>query len=126
MPELKKDARGDLVNAIEQVELTTKTDADFNEMLKRFTGAPVVKKFEEVFTFISYLNNVNDVTNFKIGVDTVISFRTKASGYGQGLTDEITNALEELKAKKTASKKSAGTNAKAIKEEIVYLDVKMK
>ncbi len=126
LPELKKDARGDLENTIEEVELTAKTDADFDEMYNRFAGAPITKKFNEVFNFITYLNNVNNVPNFKKGVDTVINFRNKATAYGQELTDEITNALGDLKDKKSASKKSAGNNAKAIKEEIAYLDAKLK
>lgn len=126
LPELKKDARDDLANAVEQLEIITKTDADFDEMLNKFTGAPAAKKFDEVFNFITYLANVNDVAKFKKGVDTVINYRIKAAAYGGGLVDAINNALGELKDKKAESKKSAGANTKAVREEIAYLDGKLK
>ncbi|HWB26164.1 MAG TPA: M1 family metallopeptidase [Chitinophagaceae bacterium] len=126
LPELKKDARGNLANAIEQLEITSKTDADFDEMITRFTSAPIVKKFDEVFNFITYLNNVNDVAHFKTGVDTVISFRDKSATYGQGFTDDINNALRQLRALKNETKKETKGSTKDIKEEIAYLDEKVK
>jgi aminopeptidase N len=126
LPELKKDARGSLASSIEEVEITTKTDADFNEMLNRFTSASAAKKLDEVFNFISYLNNVTDVIKFKRGVDTVVSYRGSAVAYGQDVSDAIDNALSELKAKKTETKKATKGSAKDIKEEIAYLDEKMK
>lgn len=126
LPELRKDAKDDLENAVEQVEITTKTDADFDEMFNKFTSAPLVKKFNEVFNFITYLNNVTNVANFKKGVDTVVSFREKAAPYGQGFTDAINNALGELKEKKNETKKASKGNTKDIKEELAYLEEKLK
>ncbi|HVX51650.1 MAG TPA: M1 family metallopeptidase, partial [Chitinophagaceae bacterium] len=100
IPGLKTDARDNLANALEQLEILSKTDADFDEMLTKFTAASPAKKFDEVFNFITYLNNVNDVTHFKTGVDSVISYRDKSAAYGQGFTDAIDNALRELRALK--------------------------
>lgn len=126
LPVLKKDARGNLENTIEVLEITSKTDADFEEMINRFTTAPITKNFDGVFNFITYLNNVNNVVNFKRGVDTVLAFRDKSAGYGAGFTDAINNALEELKAKKVDTRKNTKTNTKELKEEIAYLDEKLK
>lgn len=121
LPALRKDARDDLENGIEQVELLTKTGADFAEMFNRFTSAPTPKKINGVFTFIDYLAKVDDLDNFKKGVDEVISFREKSTVYGPGFTDAINNALLMLKDKK-AEKKKQGSNKAAI----AYLDEKLR
>ena len=126
LPVLKKDARDELANSIEDVEILTKTDADFDEMYAKFTGQSIVKKFDGVFAFITYLANVKEVANFKKGIDEVLSFREKSATYGPGFSDAINNALGELKEKKNEAKKNAGPQEKAIKEEITYLNTKIK
>jgi len=126
LPVLKKDARDDLEEAIQEIDVASKTDEDFDDMLNQFTTAPATKNFNGVFNFITYLNNVNNVANFKRGVDTVINFRDKSAGYGAGFTDAVNNALAELKAKKTDTRKNTKGSTKDIKEEIAYLDEKMK
>ena len=126
LPGLKTDARDDLASIVEQVEILAKTDADFDDMVKQFNSESLQKKFDGIFNFITYLANVNDVTNFKKGVDMVIAFRDKGGTFMLGLTDAITNALGELKEKKAEKKKASGASDKVDKEEIAYLDAKLR
>jgi len=126
LPALKKDARDDLENAVQEIDIVSKTDADFDVMYAEFTNAPITKNFNGVFNFITYLNNVTNVANFKKGVDEVIAFREKNAGYGNNFTDAVTNALSQLKALKIDTRKNTKGNTKDLKEQIAYLDEKLK
>lgn len=126
LPELKRDARDDLENAVQEIDIVSKTDADFDAMYTQFTTAPIAKNFNGVFNFITYLNNVTNVANFKKGVDEVIAFRDKNATYGNNFTDAVTNALAQLKALKIDTRKNTKGNTKDLREEIAYLDEKLK
>jgi len=125
LPALKKDMRGDLVGAVDKVSILTKTDEHFDEQFKRFTDAEIKDKFDECFNMVTYLANVNNVTNFKKALDEIIRFRDQAAAYSTEFKTDLNEGLKSLKEKKQAL--AAITKDKsAIKEEIKYLDKKMK
>jgi aminopeptidase N len=120
LPDLKKDAKDDLKTAIAQVELLTKTDDDFKEMYGRFVNADPFTKFKETFNFITYLRKVQNVENFKKGLDTIISFRNRAAAFSNEFKLDINKELAQLKAKKEEAR-ATSQNKEALEEEISYL-----
>jgi len=125
LPELKKDMRGDLTAMVEKVEVLTKTDEQFDEQFKKFTDAEIADKFDECFNMVTYLANVNNVTNFKKALDAIIHFRDNAASFSTEFRSDLNEELKSLKEKKEALV-SASKNKSAIKEEIKYLDKKIK
>jgi aminopeptidase N len=101
VPELKKDAKGLLESAIENAEVLTKTDADFEEMYKDFTSGGLQKQFGNFQTFITYLSVINNTDNFKKGVDALVKFRNAVMNFVPAFKDTFAKQMQELKSKKT-------------------------
>ena len=123
LPELKKDAKNALKNAVEDVELLTKGDKDFDEMFTQYSGLKNLgEKYQSSFNFISFLTNVNNTANFIKGLDEVIAFREKVAQYG--VAPQINEAIKAMGKKKEA-KKSKAPNAGDIDEQLKYMNSKV-
>ncbi len=125
LPELSKDARGELKSALEQVSVLTKTDADFEEMVADFEGAGMIEKFSKFNVFIIYLRKVENTANFKKGVDLMATFRDRMTPFAPQIKEVVNKMFTDLKAKKQAVK-SKSSNATAIDEQIAYLETVIK
>ncbi len=124
LPELKKDARGSLKDAITKVEIATKGDKDFDQMTKDFTGqATLQDQFGAIPTYIEFLGRVNNTDNFKKGLDEVVSFREKLAQYG---ASPRINGMINAMAKKKATAKAKGANAADIDAQLAYIKEKTK
>ena len=120
LPELKKDMKGRLAVAVDEVEVLTKSDADFDEMTRRLDEAEGIEKFPEISRYLNYLTKVNDVKNFKTGVDKIVKIRDAGSGFNPAIKDFFNNQLLSLKAKRLEAKNS--TNEANINEQAAYID----
>lgn len=125
LPMLQKDARNDLSAAIEKVSVYTKTDADFDSMYQRFTGASMYDRFEESFTLLNYLSKVQEPDHFKTALNAVNAFSRQAAAFAPRYRTAVIKAMQQLLKKKQASL-SATSNKKAIEEEIKLLEEKLK
>jgi aminopeptidase N len=124
LPELKKDARGRLKNAVETVDVLTKGDADFDEMTAKFTGiASLQEKFNYLGSYIDFLGKVNNTAHFKKGLDEVVAFRNKVAQYG--VAPQINANIKEMAKKKTLQK-SKVANPADIDAQLAYIDEKTK
>lgn len=124
LPNLKNDTKGRLRLAVQEVEVLSKGDADFDEMTKSFDKANNFRKLAEYRIYVNYLGKVYNTENFKKGIDKIIAFRDVISNFDPGFKTEINNELQSLKKKKQILK--AKNNAGAVEEEITYLDKKIK
>lgn len=125
LPALQKDARGDLSTAIEKVTVYTKTDADFDSMYQRFTGASMYDRFEESFTLLNYLSKVQQPENFKTALNAVSAFSRQTAAFAPRYRTAVIKSMQQLLKKKQASL-SASSDKKAIEEEIKLLEEKLK
>ncbi len=125
MPELSKDQKGDLKEAIEGMEILKKTDADFDSLYAHYMELGLQQKFQFSQLFINYLSKVNNTANFKKGVDAVIAFRNQVLVYGEGIKAYFDNALKGLQEKKKAAK-GKGIDAAALNEQLSYLEQQLK
>jgi aminopeptidase N len=124
LPELRKDAKGALLNSVKDVELLTKGDADFDEMFTTYsTTKSLQDKFNATFNFINFLGRVNNTANFKKGLDDVIAFREKVAQYGAA--PPINEAIKNIIKNKEAAKAKAA-NPADIDEQIKYINDKLK
>jgi len=119
--ELKKDNKGRLKTAVEKAEIYTKTDADFNDMYTAINKASLYEKFNKMGNFLAYLSKVNDVTNFKKGVDLVVKFRNQIAPYSAEFKGQMNKALLKLKDKREAAK-AKGANAADVDAQKAYID----
>jgi aminopeptidase N len=124
LPELKKDNKGRLKNAVKEVDVLTKGDKDFDEMTKEFTG---VKRPQEKFNllggYIDFLGRVNNTENFKKGLDEVVAFRESVAQYG--VAPRINEMITDMAKKKEAAK-AKGANAVDIDTQLAYIKEKTK
>ncbi|WP_153797295.1 M1 family metallopeptidase [Foetidibacter luteolus] len=125
LPALKKDMRGNLVTAVEKVDLLTKGDEHFDDQFKKLKTAEIADKFDECFNMVTYLANVSNTENFKKGLDEVIRFRDNMAAYSEEFKAEINEALHDLKQKKEMLV-SSSKNKAAAKETLRYLEKKLK
>jgi len=122
--ELKKDAKGTLEKAVEQLEVLLKGDADFDEMTKQFDETSMFNKITEYKNYLTFLGNVFSTENFKKGVDRIIKFRDVVAGFNPKYKTAINNQLLQLKNRKQLMRTKE--NSRAIDEQAKYIDVKMK
>ncbi len=125
VPELKKDMKGGLKAAVEKTEILSKTDADFDEMLKKYEGSGLMEKFNNFGNFSFYLGRLNDTEKFKQGVDQLVKFRDMVAVYGQGIKEALNKRLSEIK-KSKEQQKAKTTNTQEIDNQITYLLEKLK
>ncbi len=124
LPMLRKDMKGQLRQAVQQVEVLSKTDADFAEMTELFDKAQGFAKFTQYALYLTYLRNVNNTENFKQGVDKVVAFRNSMAAFNPRIKQAINDQLTTLKTKKQALKNAA--NAAEIDSQIAYMDEQLK
>ncbi|MFT4202812.1 MAG: M1 family metallopeptidase [Chitinophagaceae bacterium] len=122
LPEMRKDMRGDLKDAVEGLAIYTYTDADFDRLYTELKDVNLYKGVETTFNFVTYLNNVKNADNFKKGVDLVLEKREKYAPLSQPLADNITAVLKDLLNKKQQAVISDTT----LKPEADYLQSKLK
>ena len=125
LPELKKDAKKRLKEAVEKVDLLAKTDADFEEMSKKFNALPPMEKLSGFENFAYYIGRLNNTEIFKKGIDQMISFRNLVAPFGRGLKENINKAILDIKKIKETSK-LATVNAANIDEQVNYIIEKLK
>lgn len=124
LPELKKDAKGALENAINVAEIFTKTDADFEEMYNDFDNATMIDKFSKFNPFILYLTKVENTANFKRGIDMLVQFRERLAPFVPGFKDAVNKEFNSLRQRKMSRR--TNTNAATIDEQVAYMDKVMK
>jgi aminopeptidase N len=122
LPELSKDAKGSLKEALDKLEVYQKTDADFNDQYSNFTSKSLFERFQSYEIFVAYLTKVTDTDNFKKGVDAVVAFRTQVVPFAAQLKDIINDKLLWLKKKKLNAK----GNATEQQKQADYIDSKVK
>jgi aminopeptidase N len=120
VPELKKDAKGSLEQAIKIAEIFSKTDADFTEMYGDFTGSGIMDKFKKFSTFNMYLSRVENTANFKKGLDALVQFRNRVDPFAPGFREAVNKEFEVLRARKLRNK--TASNSAAIDEQVKYID----
>jgi hypothetical protein len=125
LPELKKDAKGRLAEALKMAEVLTKGDDDFEEMTTEFDAASLYDRAQIYGEYILFLGNVHNTTNFKKGVDKIIEFRDIVAGFSAEAKTAINEELTSLMNKKKVYKIKA-KDVGAIDEQIAYLDKKIK
>jgi len=122
LPELRKDMRGDLKDAVGALEIYTYNDADFDRLYTELKDADLFKGVETTFNFVTFLGNVKNVDNFKKGIDLLLEKREKYAALSQPLADNITTAMQGLLAKKQQD----AVSDTSIKPEVDYLQAKLK
>lgn len=125
LPELKKDMKGRLKEAVTKAELLNKGDNDFDEMSKKFASANPMEKFNNFDSYIFFVSRLNNTDNFKKGIDDLIGFRNMVAQFGQGLKETLNKQIIVIKKKKEEQKLSV-TNKTDIEEQIKYVDEKLK
>ncbi|RFM25735.1 M1 family metallopeptidase [Deminuibacter soli] len=124
LPALKQDAKGELKASLDQLDVLTKTDADFDTVYHKFTAATPYQKFNETFTLISYLSRIENVDHFKTALDAVTGFSNKVGAIVPKYKTGVRKELVKLR-KKKASAAATGSNKQAIEEQLHYLDEKL-
>lgn len=100
LPELKKDARGQLKEAIAKVELLTKSDADFDSIYGKFKDGSPYDKFTGSFDLIYYLTVVEDMNHFKTALNSVNAFSLQVAPMAPQYREAILVELKKLKNRK--------------------------
>ncbi len=124
LPELKKDIKGRLKIAVGKIELFTKTDNDFDEMLKQYEGLGMLEKFNDYGNFAFYVGRLQNIETFKKGVDALVKFRNMVAPFGQGLKELLNKTLVEIKKTKEANKTKDHTQN--LDTQIEYITEKLK
>ncbi len=124
LPELKKDAKGKLSNAIKEVEALTKTDADFDEMTTAFNSARGLEKIKQYKAYVNYLGNVENAENFEKGIDKIVALRNMFGGFEPSFKAEVNQQLQKIMKKK--QQKRTDANASVMDAQIAYIDSKLK
>jgi aminopeptidase N len=119
VPELKKDAKGGLEQALKIAEIFSKTDADFAEMYADFTSAGIMDKINKFSTFNIYLSRVENTANFKRGLDALVQFRNRVSPFIPGFKEAVNKEFELLRARKLRNR--TASNSAAIDEQVKYI-----
>lgn len=124
LPSLKSDAKGRLKSAVSEVEVLTKTEADFSAVTDSFDKAKPMEKFGLIRGYINYLGKVNNTDNFKKGINKAVSFRNLISGFAPEFKNEVNEQLRKLREKKISLK--SGSNNNDIDEQVKFIDEKLK
>ncbi len=124
LPELKKDMKGLLKLYVGKTELLTKTDNDFDEMLKQYEGQGMMEKFNDYGNFAFYVGRLQNIETFKKGVDALIKFRNMVAPFGQGIKELLNKSLLEIKKTKEANKTKDHTQN--LDTQIDYITEKLK
>lgn len=124
LPKVKNDAKGRLQLAVQEVEVLSKSDADFEQLTKKFDNATYFNKLTEYRSYINYLGKVNNTENFKKGIDKIIAFRDMISNFNPAFKAEVNDRLQTVKKKKQTVK--TNNNSSALEEQISYLDKKIR
>ena len=122
LPEMRKDMHGELKEAVDGLAIYTYGDTDFDRLYKELSEVNLYKGVDMTFNFITFLNNVKKVDNFKKGIDLVLEKREKYAPLSQPLADNLTSMLKDLLDKK---QQEAISNP-GIKAEADYLATKLK
>jgi aminopeptidase N len=120
VPELRKDAKGMLEQALKIADIFNKTDADFDQMFGDFNSAGIMDKLNKFSTFIMYLSKVENTVNFKKGLDALVQFRNRVAPFAPGFKEAVNKEFESLRARKLRNKTAA--NAAIIDEQVKYID----
>ena len=124
LPELKKDMKGRLKIAVGKVELLTKTDNDFDAMLKQYEGQGMMEKFNDYGNFAFYVGRLQNIETFKKGVDALVKFRNMVAPFGQGIKELLNKTLTEIKKAKEANLSKDHTQN--LEVQIEYITDKLK
>lgn len=122
--ELEKDARGRLKSSIKLVKILQKTGDDFEEVTAEFDKTDISEKAGKLKDYILYLSKVDDVANFKKGVDKIIAFRNMVAPFAPQFKEYVNNALMDLKRRRFNAK--IDINAYQIDQQLSYIDEKLK
>ncbi|PZP49574.1 MAG: peptidase M1 [Pseudopedobacter saltans] len=122
LPEMRKDMRADLKDAVDGLAIYTYGDDDFDRLYDELKNINLYKGVETTFNFITFLGNVKKIDNFKKGLDLVLEKREKYAPLSQPLADNLTASLKGLLDKK---QQDAISDA-SIKPEVEYLESKLK
>lgn len=115
LPELKKDARGQLKESIEKVSILAKTDADFDSVYAKFKDGSPYDKFTSSFDVIFYLTKVEDVDHFKTALNAVNSFSMQIGPMAPEYREAILSEFKKLKKRKQLiNGKNAGEQVRLI------------
>jgi len=124
LPELRKDAKGNLEQALSIAEIFAKTDADFEAMYNDFDEATTLEKLNKFNIFIMYLSKVEHTDNFKKGLNALVQFRDRLAPFAPGFKEAVNKEFETLKARKLRRKTAA--NNDTINEQIALIDAALK
>ncbi|BAV04267.1 aminopeptidase N [Filimonas lacunae] len=122
---LKKDARDNLEDAVEKIEVFTLTDSHFDSMYQAFSSATMYEKFEQGFTFLAYLSKVEDTEHFKTGLNAVSAFSRQAAAFAPKYRTAILKDMQKLLKRKKAALTQT-SNKQAVEAEIKLLEEKLK
>lgn len=122
--ELEKDAKGRLKSSIKLVKILQKTGDDFEEVTAEFDKTDVYEKAGKLKDYILYLSKVDDVANFKKGIDKIIAFRNMIAPFAPQFKEMINNYLLDLR--KRRFYKKIDINAYQIDQQLSYIDEKIK
>ncbi|TDH26045.1 M1 family peptidase [Segetibacter sp. 3557_3] len=120
LPKLQQDARGRLAEALKLAEVLTFSDKDFDRMTLAFDSASMYEKFVQLKTYLTFLGNVTNSTNFHRGVDRIIAFRDRVASFSKEYKDEINKQLTGLKNKKLNNRKLGDQTTR--QEQAEYID----
>ncbi|MGI8637507.1 MAG: HEAT repeat domain-containing protein, partial [Segetibacter sp.] len=65
LSDIKNDAKGRLKSAVQEAEVPSKTDADFDEVNEKFDKSSVLEKASQYKAYVIYLGNVYNNENLK-------------------------------------------------------------
>jgi aminopeptidase N len=119
LPELRKDAKGNLEQAISVAEIFAKTDADFDSMYNDFDDATMLEKLNKFNIFIMYLSKVENTAKFKQGLDALVQFRDRLAPFAPGFKEAVNKEFETLRDRKLRRK--TATNSSAVDEQVSYI-----
>jgi len=123
LPELKKDAKDRLANAIQLVEVLTRSADDFDKVTKEFDDLNPFEKLNKYKTYLSFLGKIDDVANFKKGVDKIVAFRNQIAPFAPQFKDVVNQGLVELRKKRLDAK--IDINAYQIDQQVAYINEKL-
>ncbi len=121
LPELKKDMKGKLKSAVAKTEILTKTEADFDDMLKKYESNGLMEKFNDFGMYAFYFGRIQDTEKFKKGFDQLVKFRDMVASFGQGLKEMLNKSIIEMRSYKEKSNLKI-TNSAEYQEQIKYIN----
>ena len=98
------DAKGDLGTVVNDIVMSSGTEADFDLIANSFDKAPLSQeKVEGCATFAAYLEKVQNASNVKKGIDMIMKFRNLVPEQYRGFVDPTIKAgLDKLSKTKGA------------------------